>query len=99
MPVTESTNIMVYKMSKTACKCCNKSVENHLTVTWCIHWDVYGSACVRLSGSEARIINSKKSITWNCNKCEDISKDIASLRSVLKSLQAEIKELKDQSIP
>lgn len=43
---------------------------------------------------EARVINSKKEISWSCEDCKKISNDTSSLKAVIVLLQKEIKQLK-----
>lgn len=76
------------------CKCCSKRTEPHLCLTCCICKSIYYHGCVNMSSSETRTINSKKSLSWTCSKCEDIGGDINSLRAAIIALQDEVKELK-----
>lgn len=47
-----------------------------------------------MSQSEIRVVNSRKSIAWNCSSCEGMGDDIAALKTVLISLQKEVNELR-----
>lgn len=76
------------------CFCCKKVYDDHLSLTCSVCQHLYGNSCVGMSSSEVRIINSKKSISWNCSKCESIGSDIMSLKSIIVSLQKEISELR-----
>lgn len=57
---------------------------------------MFNNSCVGVSTSEVRIINSKRSISWDCAACEKMGNDMKSLKSALVLLQSEIKELKAQ---
>lgn len=81
-------------VNKVNCHCCNRLFEDHLVLTCCICHGIFGNLCIGLTSSEIRIISSKKSISWSCKDCEKIGNDIQSLKSVIVSLQKEIKELK-----
>lgn len=81
-------------MTNKVCYCCNKQYVNHQVLSCVICKNTFGGACVGIGNSEIRMINSKKSIAWNCPKCENLGGDVASLRAVIASLQAEIQQLK-----
>lgn len=87
--------------NKTSCHCCKKLYENHLILNCSVCGGNFGNACIGLTPSEIRVINSKKSISWSCRNCENIGDDIASLKAVIVSLQNEIKDLKSavQAMP
>lgn len=79
---------------KIACHCCGKQCVSHLSISCVICGRDFAGACVEMNATEIRTIKSKKSITWNCPSCESIGSDIASLKTVIVSLQDEIKDLK-----
>lgn len=83
-------------MSSVACSCCAKLTEKHLIVTCSVCQKNFNNGCAGVSASEARIINSKKSISWDCNNCGKIGGDMKSLKSALILLQDEIKQLKSR---
>lgn len=79
---------------KISCYCCSKQYDKHRVLSCVICGNSFGGACVDMGTSEIRIVNSKKSVAWNCPKCQNIGGDVASLRSVISSLQTEIQHLK-----
>lgn len=50
--------------------------------------------CVDLTSSEARKINGKSGLLWNCVKCASLGSDLNSLKSLIVKLQDEISELR-----
>ncbi|KAL3265398.1 hypothetical protein HHI36_009604 [Cryptolaemus montrouzieri] len=81
----------------TPCNCCKKPTENHLVLICSICRNAFSNTCVGISSTEVRFIDSKKSISCSCKNCESIGSDIASLKTVIVSLQNEIKVLKVQA--
>lgn len=76
------------------CSCCSKPTEKHLAVTCSVCKKAYSHTCAGITASEVRVINSRKSISWDCAECEKIGNDIKSLKSTLVRLQDEIKQLR-----
>lgn len=75
------------------CSCCSKITEPHLLLKCCVCQKIFHHACVGLSSSETRLINSKKSVSWTCNRCDQMGNDINSLKAAIVSLQNEIKSI------
>lgn len=76
------------------CHCCGKQFEDHLVLVCSVCKNNFGNVCMGMNSSEVRIVNSRKSITWCCKGCEAVGNDLTSLRSVIVSLQEEIRNLK-----
>lgn len=77
------------------CTCCNKTDESHKLVNCCVCKKPYRIDCVKISVSEARKIHLKTGFTWTCNNCIEFGEDLNSLKSIIASLQEEIKILKE----
>lgn len=76
------------------CSCCDKPTEPHLLLRCCVCFKHFFHACVNITSSEVRVINSKKSVQWTCIPCEKVGRDVNSLRAAVVALQGEIKELR-----
>nr|CAH7760257.1 unnamed protein product [Callosobruchus chinensis] len=70
-----------------------KVVDAHLLLLCCVCRKTFYHACVNLTSSETRLINSKKSVSWTCGKCDQMGGDINALKAAIVSLQNEIKTL------
>lgn len=76
------------------CVCCNKSDLSHKIINCCICIKPYRIDCVNVSSSEARKIHLKSGFTWTCKNCIAYGNDLNGIKSILASLQDEIKTLK-----
>lgn len=76
------------------CSCCKKTVETHLLLKSCVYQKAFYHSCVNITSSETRLINSKKSVNWTCQKCDQLGNDINSLKAAIVALQNEIRNIK-----
>lgn len=76
------------------CVCCNKSTDEHMSVSCCICKKRFIGSCVDLSKTEVRKINAKCGLTYTCKHCILLGDDINGLKSAIVSLQHELKQLK-----
>lgn len=68
--------------------------EPHKLINCCVCKRPYRIDCVKVSSSEARKIHSNAGFSWTCKNCIPLGNDINSLKSVIASLQEDIKNLK-----
>nr|CAI5837342.1 unnamed protein product [Callosobruchus analis] len=80
-------------MSSQVCSCCSKRVESHLLLLCCVCKKSFFHGCVSLTATETRLINSKKSVSWACNKCEEMGSSLNDLKAAIFSLQSQIKAI------
>lgn len=78
-----------------ACACCRAVVEAHKVVDCCVCSKNFNIDCVKITTAEARRIHLKTGITWTCKNCLQLGNDLNSLKSVIVSLQDEIRVLKE----
>lgn len=78
-----------------ACFCCRVVVEDHKIVDCCVCGKHFNIDCVRITTAEARKIHLKTGITWTCKNCLHYGSDLNGLRSVIASLQEEIRVLRE----
>lgn len=81
-------------MPNSTCACCGKLSEPHKTVNCFVCNKAFKMECVNISSAEIRRINSRSGMSWTCKNCLELGNDFASLKSVIVSLQDEIKALK-----
>lgn len=77
------------------CACCGNVDESHKIVNCCICKKSFRIDCVKITVSEARKIHSKTGFTWSCSNCLTLGDDMNGLKSIIVSLQDDIKVLKD----
>lgn len=77
------------------CACCGNTDESHKIVNCCICKKSFRIDCVKISVSEARKIHSRTGFTWTCSTCLNLGDDLNGLKSIIVSLQGDIKVLKD----
>lgn len=77
------------------CSCCGVPDEPHRLINCCVCKGPYRIDCVKISSSEARRIHSNVGFSWTCKKCISLGNDINCLKSVIASLQEDIKNLKE----
>lgn len=78
-----------------ACFCCRSVIDTHKAVDCCVCSKTFNIDCVKITSAEARRIHLKTGITWTCKNCLQLGDDLNSLKSVIVSLQEEIKVLKE----
>lgn len=81
-------------MPNLICACCNKPNDDHKMVCCCICKNHFSHSCVDLTTSEARIIKSKKNLSWTCQNCSQIGDDINDLKCIMLTLKKEVETLK-----
>lgn len=82
-------------MPSFTCTCCGKPSEPHKTINCFICNKPFWIECVNISSAEVRKIHLHTGMTWTCKKCLKFGDDLASLKSVIVSLQDEVKALKN----
>lgn len=80
--------------TKTICKCCKQSYENHLMIACSVCKEKFKNTCVDITANEVRTLNSNKGYDWTCINCREIGKDLKDLKALIITLQNDIKELK-----
>ena len=76
------------------CACCGKRTADEPCVNCCVCKKVFLPTCVDLSRAEVRRINSNKGLFWTCKNCVSFGNDLEALKSVIYSLQQDVKNLK-----
>lgn len=77
-----------------SCSCCEVVDETHKIIDCCICKKRYRIDCVKVSPSEARKIHLNTGFSWTCKNCLQFGNDLNSVKSIIVSLQDEIKSLK-----
>lgn len=76
------------------CNCCGSVIKDDGFINCCICSKSFKLACVNLNTSDLGKINSDCGLTWSCRSCAKFNRDLISLKSLVLSLQEDIKSLK-----
>ncbi|CAH0549877.1 unnamed protein product [Brassicogethes aeneus] len=83
-------------MSETCCCGCQTKLEEAKSIMCFFCKKYFLNSCVGLTVTDLKSIKTKRGLTWCCENCDNIGKEIIEMKSLITTLTKEVASLKNE---